>query len=285
MNHARVPVPVLLGPLGAPADRELAESFLRHFGLRADQPPLDLLRAVAAAFTQLPYENLTKIIKQDQEGAAVRARRLPAEVLADHFRGGAGGTCFSLTATLLQLVRALGWQAEPLLADRRYGENTHCALLVRIDGRPHLLDPGYLILNPIPLDLDRETRIVTSFNELRLRPAADGRRLDLATVQGHQDKYRLSFKTEPAEAGEFLAAWDASFDWDMMRYPVLTQVRQGRQLYLQGRRFQERDRQAAQREELAGDQLAGRIAHSFGIAPHIVARALEILHRKGEPYG
>ena len=45
----------------------------------------------------------------------------PAEVLADHEQCGAGGTCFSLTAAFLHLVRSLGWKAEPLLADRRYG--------------------------------------------------------------------------------------------------------------------------------------------------------------------
>ena len=272
-------------PLAPPQDDEVLTAFLKRFQLRTGQSPLDLLRDVATAFTNLPYENLTKIIKEDQEQAAVRARRLPAEVLADHFQAGAGGTCFSLTATLLHLVRALGWEAEPLLADRRYGENTHCALLVWIEGRPHLLDPGYLILDPIPLDVGGETRIVTEFNELVLSPQADGRRLELATVAQGQRKYRLTFKTSPADPGEFLQAWDASFDWDMMRYPVLSRVRGGRQLYLQGGRFQARDHESVRREEIPSQQLAQRIAESFGMAPQIVARALEILHRKGEPYG
>jgi len=272
-------------PLAQPQDRDALMAFARHFRLSADRTPRERLRDVATAFTHLPSENLTKIIKEDQEQAAIRSRRLPAEVLADHFRAGAGGTCFALTATLLHLVRSLGWEAEPLLADRRYGENTHCALLVWIDGRPHLLDPGYLILDPIPLDVRSQTRIVTEFNELVLTPQADVRRLDLATVAQGQRKHRLTFKTERADPGEFLQAWDASFDWDMMRYPVLSRVRSGRQLYLQGGRFQVRDQQSVRREEIPGQQLALQIAEAFGIAPAIVARALEILHRKGEPYG
>lgn len=274
-----------INPLAPPQDDEVLRAFLKRFQLPTGLAPRDLLRAVATAFTHLPYENLTKIIKEDQEQAAVRARRLPAEVLADHFRAGTGGTCFSLTATLLHLVRALGWQAEPLLADRRYGENTHCALLVWINGRPHLLDPGYLILDPIPLDAGGETRIVSEFNELVLAPQAEGRRLELATVAQGQRKYRLTFKTSPADPGEFLQAWDASFDWDMMRYPVLTRVCGGQQRYLQGGRFQTRDRAAVRREDVPAVHLAERIAAEFGIAPQIVQRALEILHRKGEPYG
>lgn len=271
--------------LSVPPDSGLASRFLRHFRLSADQPAQELLRAVTAAFTRLPYENLTKIIKQDQEQAAARARRLPAEVLADHIRSGTGGTCFSLTTSLLYLVRSLGWEAEPLLADRRYGENTHCALLVRIGGRPHLLDPGYLILDPIPLDLGGPVQISTGFNELVLTPRDDGRRLDLATISQGQRKQRLTFKTAPADAGEFLNAWDASFDWDMMRYPVLSRVREGRQLYLQGDRFQTRDHASVRREGIPDSQMSSRIAELFGIDPQLVARALEILHRKGEPYG
>ncbi len=272
-------------PLAPPRDTQVLETFFRHFLLQVDRSPRDVLRNVATAFAKLPYENLTKIIKENREQAAVRARRLPAEVLADHFQAGAGGTCFSLTATLLHLVRSLGWEAEPLLADRRYGENTHCALLVWINSRPHLLDPGYLILDPIPLDVGGETRIVTDFNELVLTPQDAGRRLDLATLAQGQRKYRLTFKTEPADPGEFLRAWDASFDWDMMRYPVLTRVQCGRQSYLQGSRFQTRDRAALQREEIPNRDLARRIAAEFGIDPRIVQGALEILHRKGEPYG
>ena len=62
-------------------------------------------------------------------------------------------------------------------------------------------------------------------------------------------------------------------------------VRGGQQLYLQGSRFQARDHTLVRREEVPRAQLAQRIAHGFEIAPEIVARALEILHRKGEPYG
>ena len=273
-------------PLAPTAGSRRPDGVSKRFRLRTDQSPRELLRDVATAFTNLPYENLTKIIKEDQEQAADRAQAVPAEVLADHFRAGAGGTCFSLTATLLHLVRSLGWEAEPLLADRRYGENTHCALAVWIDGRPHLLDPGYLILDPIPLDLDGETRIVTEFNELLLAPQAERR--PAGSGHGRPGPAEVSADLQdgsPADAGEFLQAWDASFDWDMMRYPVLSRVRGGRQLYLQGGRFQARDHQSVRREEIPGQQLAQRIAEAFGIAPEIVARALEILHRKGEPYG
>jgi len=272
-------------PLAPPDDRNLLASFLQHFGLRSDIEPRWLLREVAVAFADLPYENLTKIIKGHETSGVRESRRLPDEVLADHRALGTGGTCFSLTATLLYLLRSLGWRAEPLLADRRYGENTHCALVVWIEDRPHLVDPGYLIVDPIPLDLGGETRLTTAFNELILSPQANGDKLDLSTVGQGRQIYRLTFKASPADEGEFLHAWDASFDWDMMRYPVLTRVCGGQQLYLQGDRFQTRSREAVQRQEIPTDKLVGRIAAEFGINPQIAARALAVLKRKGKPYG
>lgn len=266
-------------PLAEPADRAVLEAFLAHFGIPRDLPPRDLLRRTIAAFARLPYENLTKIIKHDACGSAESSRRAPLEVVADHRSWGAGGTCFSLTATLVHLVRALGWRAEPLLADRRYGPDTHSALVVWLDERPHLVDPGYLIVDPIPLDVPATQRIATSFNQLVLTPRDGGERLELSTVQNGSATYRLTFRTQPVDAGQFLRAWDASFAWDMMQYPVLTRADQSGQTYLQGRRLQHRTQSGVDRQELSDDELIDRIAAEFGIAREVARRALTVLKK------
>ena len=266
-------------PLAEPADRAVLEAFLAHFGIPRDLPPRELLRRTIAAFARLPYENLTKIIKHDACGSAEPSRRAPLEVVTDHRSWGAGGTCFSLTATLVHLVRALGWRAEPLLADRRYGPDTHSALVVWLDERPHLVDPGYLIVDPIPLDVPATQRIATSFNQLVLTPRDGGERLELSTVQNGSATYRLTFRTQPVDAGQFLRAWDASFAWDMMQYPVLTRADQSGQTYLQGRRLQHRTQAGVERQELSDDELITRIAAEFGIAREVARRALTVLSR------
>jgi arylamine N-acetyltransferase len=212
---------MLLDPLAPPVDTVLLDDFLRARHLHSDQPATELLEPLATAFAALPYENLTKIIRANETGSAAEARRHPAEVLRDHQRLGTGGTCFALTATLLHLVRSLGLPSEPLLADRRYGPDTHCALLVWLGGRPHLLDPGHLSVRPVPLPEVGEVRLPTAFNEVVLTAREGGRKVDLHTLQQKQRTCRLTFKAQPSDAGEFLRAWDASFDWDMMHYPVL----------------------------------------------------------------
>lgn len=272
-------------PLVEPPDRAVLDQFLAHFRIAPDLPPRELLHRTIAAFARLPYENLTKIIKHDASGAAEASRRAPGEVVADHRRWGTGGTCFSLTAALVHLVRAIGWRAEPLLADRRYGADTHSALVVWIDERPHLVDPGYLIVEPIALDVHEPRRIVTSFNELILTPRDGGERLELATAQQGSTTHRLTFKTQPVDAGQFLRAWDASFDWEMMHYPVLTRASEAGQVYLQGRRWQRRSREAVVREELSDEQLIERIAAEFGIAREMARRALGVLQRNSNLAG
>lgn len=262
-------------PLDLPQDGQTLDLFQRHFGICSSGTDVASLRAVIAAFARLPYENLTKIVRESDEWGGLGEKREPFQVVADHIALGGGGTCFSLTATLLHLVRSLGFRAEPILADRRYGANTHCALLVWIDDVPHLVDPGYLIVDPIPLATPRELQLETSFNQVLLKPLDGGRRWELATSQQGRSTYRLTFKNEPADTGEFLRAWDASFAWDMMQYPVLTRVAGAQQLYIQGCRYQRRGREAVEHTELPWEQLGQRMVEEFGIAPELVRSALQ----------
>jgi arylamine N-acetyltransferase len=270
-------------PLAIPHSRELLAEFTRRFNVVTRQhSSKEQLIQIAQAFSTLPYENLTKIIKRSETGIVGSSRRGPSEVLHDHYTLGTGGTCFSLTATLLHLVRALGFQAEPLLADRSYGDNTHCALLVWIDDRPHLIDPGFLIVDPIPVGSKETIHVQTSFNDLVLVPAMQGEQLELHTVSCGRQKHRLTFKTSPVDAGQFLKAWDASFDWDMMRYALVTSISEGEQRYLRGRFFQRRSRKELQTDNLNPESLAQAIENQFGISSRVITLALDVLKRQGE---
>jgi arylamine N-acetyltransferase len=257
------------------------KAFTAHYGIQLSQSRRQLLSAVVNAFAGLPYENITKIIKRAEHGTPEKSRRYPAEVIRDHISWGTGGTCFSLTSALMDLVRSLGWEAEYILADRSYGQDTHCALLLRIDGIPHLLDPGFLIVNPIPIDGVAEREIKTEFNRLILVPESRGDRIALTTVRQDSKAYRLTYKTSPVEAGEFQKAWDASFDWEMMHYPLLTRTTKSGQIYLRGGRLQISKAGLTEKREIKRDDLVARISGEFQINPQIVARAISIL-KSGE---
>ncbi|MHB0956788.1 MAG: arylamine N-acetyltransferase [Pirellulaceae bacterium] len=264
-------------PLARPDNRDLLELFRDRLALDARVDIRQQLADLAGAFAAVPYENLTKIRKWAgcQEPSA--ARRGPHEVLHEFHALGTGGTCFSLTAALLHLVRALGLEAEPILADRRYGPDTHCALVVWQKGQRYLVDPGYLIVDPIPLCFsDGPLVVATRFNQLELVPRSDDR-WDLHTIQAKGRRYRLTFKATPAPASRFLEAWDASFTWEMMNYPVLTRLTEQGQLYLRGQHLQTRQRDQVRHEEIPTRDLAATIVREFGIRAEVVHQALDIL--------
>jgi arylamine N-acetyltransferase len=256
---------------------ELLQQFLHKNGISTRQSPREGLHRVASAFAQLPYENLTKIIRAAQTANIDEARRLPQEVLQEHWSWGTGGTCFSLTWTLLQLVRALGWQAEPILADRRYGADTHCAIVVWIDGEKHLLDPGYLLVDALALPKSGAVRVQTAFNQVELQAEPSGTKVNLITIDQSKATERLTYKTDPVDTSQFLRAWDASFDWEMMTYPVLSWISAGRQLYLQKNHLLTRSAEVSKRIEVDPQQMVSEIAEQFGIAPSISEKALAFL--------
>ena len=255
--------------------------FLRHFNIRADQQPTQVLGEVVTSFAVLPYENITKIIKQAEQGNPEKARRYPEEVIENHIQWGTGGTCFSLTAALLHLVRSLGWKAEYILADRHYGQNTHCALIIWIDNVPHLLDPGYLITEPIPLVFKEEREIMAGSNKLILAPEVEKQRLSLSTERRGKKTYRLTYKTSPVDISQFQKAWDSSFYWEMMHYPLLVHTVNSQQKYLRGSMLQVSSGKSINRRELQMDALIAGISEEFRIHPSVVAQAVSILQRGG----
>jgi arylamine N-acetyltransferase len=259
---------------------DILSEFITHFGIRRNRSPREVFSEVVAAFARLPYENITKIIKRAEAGTPEKARRYPEELIQNHFEWGTGGTCFSLTSALMELVRSLGWKTEYILADRRYGQDTHCALLIWIDGNPHLLDPGFLIVDPIPIS-SSEQGIETGFKRLLLAPEGRDDRISLSTVRGNSKTYRLTYKTSPVEVGEFSRAWDASFDWEMMQYPLLTRTVASSQVYLRGSRLQVARTDSVEKCEMGREDMISKISREFCIRPEIVAHALSILKQWG----
>ena len=148
-----------------------------------------------------------------------------------------------------------------------------------------MLDPGFLLARPVAHLSDRESRIQTALNNVLLIPKKGGDQLDLYTERNGQMKYRLTFKVTPVEESTFLRAWDASFAWEMMRYPVLTRVANSRHLYLQDDKLQIRSAHGLRRIEMDSAKLTEAISTTFSIAPALVNQALAILHQKGETLG
>jgi arylamine N-acetyltransferase len=180
--------------------------FFDHFGILPGTGR-DTLFRVSECFSRIPWENLTKFLLK----AGGRERlRMPGEVFEGFVRFGTGGTCYSLTEALSGVVSACGWRTRPLTGHMRHGRNIHCALLAEGPGGVYLLDPGFVVPRPVPLEPGGGTL------DLRDRSLEWVRReggWDLFTREGDspaQWRYRLEDRI--LSRGEFLAYWRRSFD-------------------------------------------------------------------------
>ena len=181
-----------------------AEHFLEIARIDQQRPDSQNLEKVLRRFSQLPYENLSKIIKLNRNREQNHLR-FPAEVINDHERFRLGGTCFSLTYFLKTILDYLGYSTDFLMADMRSGDNTHCALMIQQDGKEYLVDPGYLLNRP--LDLSQ----TSPGNRIYLRKESEENRFSLWTPNGKEMKKRYSFNKVATESEQFFNYWENSF--------------------------------------------------------------------------
>jgi arylamine N-acetyltransferase len=250
-------------------------------------PVLAALRELSA----LPYENLSKIAAFGLGGNMESTLGLAEGWLEKNRETGAGGTCFSLTWWLARRLAAAGIGYALLMGDKGRSANIHCALRCDWEGRSYLLDPGYLIFEPLPLPesgLSVDAWIPPNAVRLEDRPEAGAWRLwsgprdadrgfgDDGRPQGGL-KFRFDFRRKPVDEAEFFAHWEASYRLPMMRYPVLNRVRDGAQFYLQKRSLLIRTEQGSEMRKLAREELFHALGATFGIPEALAREAMAVV--------
>lgn len=179
--------------------------FFDHFRV-SPGPGASRLHEVAAAFSRIPWENLTKFLLKTRGRERLR---MPGEVLRGFAEAGTGGTCYSLTEALRSILTSCGWRVRPLTGHMRHGKNIHCALLAEGEDGVFLLDPGYVV--PVPVRLDREGgRVVLPGRELIWTPRERG--WNLYTREGDGPlQWRYSLESREVSREQFLGYWKRSF--------------------------------------------------------------------------
>jgi len=251
-----------------------------HFGMPAGDPDLELLRAVVRGYSDIPYENLTKIIKKFTAHGPAERLRGPGEVIDGYIERHTGGTCFSLTYCLGAILKGAGYECHPVMADMKR-PNIHCALVVLVRGKRYLVDPGYLLGEPVEL-ADAPAIVETSFGRVELRPRS-GERYDLFTVSGGETKWRYRVKTVHVPRSLFLRYWQESFSLPMMNSMQLTKLTDRGHLYIRNHHLRLRKGEEKLNENIRTD-LERRIEREFGIPADITAEVREHLERMKESW-
>ncbi len=272
--------------------------FLKGLNLKND---LAGLIALTEAFLRFPYENFTKIIHAKDINDKAGYLRMPDIIWDEHKNFGAGGTCFSLTYFFESVLKEVGFDCYSVMVDRSYGKDTHCAMIVKLEGQKYLVDPGFCLSRPLPLTdkemehrLPHNTYIVTpachprgsnrgshACNCIQGIPAYtrgdDNVHYTISTKQLGQTKSRYLLKDSPISPAEFLKFWEDSFSWPMMRHLCATRLSDDGFLYLRDSFVRLTAHENKKQENIKADYEL-RVGRLFGIAPEVVRQAAEILY-------
>ena len=275
---------------------EARELFSDHFGIAPEGADLALLRRMIAAYSNLPYENLTKIIRKFTARSPEERLRGPIEVVSGFIERRTGGTCFSLTYCLGSMLSSAGLRCHPVMADMKR-PNIHCALVVETSGRRYLVDPGYLVGEPVEL-AGAPVQVETTFGTVELRPRQNDS-YDLFTLEGGWDelsgvgrleratalvprtaerKWRYTVRTAGVSHADFMRHWQESFALPMMNNLLLTRLTPEGHLYVKNHHLRVKGREGKANENIRG-ALEARIAAEFGIPPEVTAEAREHIAR------
>lgn len=247
--------------------------------------------------SNITYENLTKIIRLEQTGSATGARKLDDSDQNDIDSWMGGGTCFSMTWHLYQTLSDMGFKPRLVMGHKRKERNIHCALILPdpdadsavtpLSSNEFLLDPGYLIFDPLPMPLPQpfgtgEAFFPLSPNCVRLvRPTMDSMELWTGGA-GAPMKLRFEYPVEGVSVDEFKHHWNESFYREMMTYPVLNRLdrEKGVQYYYQKGNLVVRNATGSQMTKIAPADRVQTLSDIFKLSPDIIEKALRILEKK-----
>ena len=277
--------------------------------------------------SNITYENLTKIIRLEQTGSATGARKLDDSDQNDIDSWMGGGTCFSMTWHLYQTLTDMGFKPRLVMGHKRKERNIHCALILpdpddsvvtpgqlfstnvtptSMSSRPcagtgaplsslvsslssnsYLLDPGYLIFDPLQMPLPQpfgtgEAFFPLSPNCVRLvRPTLESMELWKGGA-GAPMKLRFEYPVEGVSVEEFKHHWNESFYREMMTYPVLNRLdrEKGIQYYYQKGNLVVRSSTGSKMTKIEPADRVQTLSDIFKLSPSIIELALQILEKK-----
>ena len=254
----------------------ILSKFWERYSLDELEPDFANLSRIAGAFSNLPYENVTKILKDARSTTVGQKLRRTEEVLQDHLRWNTGGTCFSLCNALASILENCGFQAFIAMADMHYGPNIHCAVIVPLNEKRYLMDPGYLLHQPIILpDVGMEVERKTPMNTVFLRHE-DINTFSLYTLESGQLKWRYRLHTIPVSAKEFEGHWIHSFSLNSMEHVTLSRLDQNGRLYFRKNRL-EKVNELQRIQSPFRDSETGELSKIFGMPSDLILNARKIL--------
>jgi len=260
------------------SDKNSSKIFLSHFKLTTQKPEILFLKEILHHFSKIPYENISKIIKFNKYQEFENRVRLPEEIIEDHIRNRLGGTCFSLTFYLQTILTLNGFKCYPISADMLNRPNEHCALIVIMKDAKFLVDPGYLLSEPVQLIFGSNV-VQTQVNTIELVYDDLDELYHIYSFDGIYKKWRYCFEDKRISEEEFFKFWNDSFLKGTMNGICLNQIQDGKMMYVHNDYFQITSLKGKEKSKIKGNYISS-IHKIYGITPELIEQAQSLLLEK-----
>jgi N-hydroxyarylamine O-acetyltransferase len=237
--------------------------------------PLDIsgLRALYAAWCRnVPFDNVRKLIalRTGDEGPLPGGDAV--DFLEHWLAHGTGGTCWSSSNALYELVASYGFDARRVAGSMRdLGVPGHGSVKVNIDGADWLVDSSMLIMHPIPLTSELHVDRDPLFG-VEVEPS-DGSHLIWFDTPPYDEYFPCRLLIDPVDHAFYLERYEISRTRGPFNHHLSVRYNRGEErTVLQGHTRHTRTRDTTRSEALSPEQLCAVLREDVGMSAEMVER-------------
>lgn len=259
---------------------------LRFLQIEQQPPSLAFLDALVTGYTRrVPWESAFRIAKRAATPVTADCPRWPDEFWRDAQKRGGGGTCFESNYAFFWLLQKLGFDGYLTINDMHESRGCHTAIVIRLGDERWLVDVGYPLYLPMPLDAGKTTQRRTPFHTYTATPLP-GNRFEIQRDR-HPKPYTFTLIDRPIPDADYRVATTADYEptGHFLAEVIVHRVIDGRVWRFNGRAVPHLlesfpalgDPQPASLEEIDVTDAPTRLSLLFGMEQNVLQRAFDSL--------
>jgi arylamine N-acetyltransferase len=258
----------------------LTQAVLNYLGVKAARPDRRLLNALLAAYTRkVPWETAFRMVKRAHTPTTADCPRWPVEFWQDAIERGGGGTCFESNYAFFSLLRTLGYKGYLTINDMENSTGDHAAIVVSLNGQKLLVDVGFPVYVPLPINPQRQTQRHSLFHLYKVKPI--GKDYYLVKRNRHPQTLCLFLVDKPVAEPVFRTRTIQDYGERglFLDHLIVSKIVNGQIWRFNGRETPlhlQEFRNGQQIDHPLGDNPAAKIAKHFAMDEAIIAAALQL---------
>lgn len=196
-----------------------------------------IIQNILLKILNVPYENITKIFRLPlSTNKRPRDFSLLLKENKELFRG---GTCFSISNAIIQLLRNNNISANAIIGKMEREKFPHFFVIIYMNDEKYIVDPGFMIYEPIKLTKKEQIKFSTSIIKYLLK-YNDEKYYELYSIKNGKKKFRYKFSEFYITDEKFKEYWINSFDY--INKIVASRILNNKHIFISGEYVQIRQK-------------------------------------------